>query len=381
MKFDKNSLDKPWVAYTVAACAAVLLYAAITHLYLVLRVLRAVGVLARPVFIGLILAYVLDPLARLIEKKLFPSLPRKLQRTLSVFLTLACVILFLVILTLALAPQIRDSVTMFLSNLTIYIRSLQLMLRRLNQTALGWGLDLSSLINSSDSLLNQLGSDLPGSLRDLAENFYNIGMGFAEGVVSCILAVYFLAAKDSLLNGNRRLLRALVNRTVYEKLIRFSVTCNVIMVRYIAFSLVDAIIVGMSNFVFMLIAQMPYSVLVSFLVAVFNLAPTFGPIVGGILGALFLLLVKPRYALLFLLFTLVIQTIDGYVIKPRLFGDQLGVPAVWILVSLIVFGRILGVLGILIAIPFSAITDYTYRNILLPRLERRRRERDRKGKS
>ena len=381
MKFDKNSLDKPWVAYTVAACAAVLLYAVITHLYLVLRVLHAVGVLARPVFLGLILAYVLDPLARLIEKKLFPSLPRKLQRTLSVFLTLACVILFLVILTLALAPQIRDSVTMFLSNLTIYIRSLQLMLRRLNQTALGWGLDLSSLINSSDSLLNQLGSDLPGSLRDLAENFYNIGMGFAEGVVSCILAVYFLAAKDSLLNGNRRLLRALVNRTVYEKLIRFSVTCNVIMVRYIAFSLVDAIIVGMSNFVFMLIAQMPYSVLVSFLVAVFNLAPTFGPIVGGILGALFLLLVKPRYALLFLLFTLVIQTIDGYVIKPRLFGDQLGVPAVWILVSLIVFGRILGVLGILIAIPFSAITDYTYRNILLPRLERRRRERDRKGKS
>ena len=94
--------------------------------------------------------------------------------------------------------------------------------------------------------------------------------------------------------------------------------------------------------------------------------------VGAILGAMFLFLVKPWYALWFLLFTLFIQTVDGYFIKPKLFGDQLGVPPVWILVSIIVGGRIFGVVGILLAIPLAAIADYAYQTLIIPKLEARR---------
>ncbi len=95
--------------------------------------------------------------------------------------------------------------------------------------------------------------------------------------------------------------------------------------------------------------------LISVVVAVTNLAPTFGPIAGGAVGALILLLVNPLDALWFLIFTVVLQTLDGYVIKPRLFGESLGVPAVWILITLIVGGRMFGMIGILLAIPIAAI--------------------------
>jgi hypothetical protein len=96
--------------------------------------------------------------------------------------------------------------------------------------------------------------------------------------------------------------------------------------------------------------------------------------VGAIIGAFILVLVKPWYALAFLLFTMVLQTIDGYVIKPRLFGEQLGVSSVWILISLVIGGRLIGVAGILLAIPFAAIADFVYHDYIIKRLEEQNAE-------
>ncbi|MCR5264069.1 MAG: AI-2E family transporter, partial [Clostridiales bacterium] len=88
------------------------------------------------------------------------------------------------------------------------------------------------------------------------------------------------------------------------------------------------------------------------------------------------LMVKPMHALIFLIFTLVLQTLDGYVIKPRLFGTSLGVSGLWILIAIMVFGGMFGVAGILLAIPAVAIIDLIYNSYLLPWLEKRRRKLD-----
>ena len=129
----------------------------------------------------------------------------------------------------------------------------------------------------------------------------------------------------------------------------------------------------------MVVAGMPYVAIISVVVGVTNLAPTFGPMIGAVIGAFILVLVKPWYALLFLIFTLILQTLDGYVIKPRLFGEQLGVSAVWILISLVIGGRLLGVPGILLAIPFAAIVDFVYQDYVIKWLETQNEE-HKKGK-
>ena len=131
-------------------------------------------------------------------------------------------------------------------------------------------------------------------------------------------------------------------------------------------------IIGISNAIFMKAAGMPYIVLLSVVVGVANLVPTFGPFVGGTIGAFILVLVNPWYALWFLIFTFLIQTVDGYILKPRMFGDSLGVPAVWVLVSIIVFGRIFGILGVVVSIPLAAILTYMYRSWIMIKLEKRR---------
>ena len=120
---------------------------------------------------------------------------------------------------------------------------------------------------------------------------------------------------------------------------------------------------------FMALMGMPYIGFVSFVEAITNLIPTFGPIIGAVIGALILSLVELRFAIAFLIFTTVLQLSDGYLIKPKLFGSSLGVSSLWVLIGVIVGGRMIGVAGVLLAIPAVAIFDYLYRDYLLPHVE------------
>lgn len=125
---------------------------------------------------------------------------------------------------------------------------------------------------------------------------------------------------------------------------------------------------------------MQYVGLVSVVVGVTNLVPTFGPIVGGVIGVFILLMVKPWHAVIFLIFTLILQTLDGYIIKPKLFGNTFGVSGLLILLAIVIGGKMFGILGILLAIPFAAICDYVYREIVIPQLEKKRKEPNKKNK-
>ena len=122
----------------------------------------------------------------------------------------------------------------------------------------------------------------------------------------------------------------------------------------------------------MLILRMPYVGLISVVAAVTNLIPTFGPVIRAVIGGLFLLLVKPVYAIMFIAITLVLQVADGYIIKPKLFGNSLGVSGLLILLAIVTMGNAFGIGGILLAIPVAAICDFTYREGFLPYLQRRK---------
>ena len=186
------------------------------------------------------------------------------------------------------------------------------------------------------------------------------------------LSVYMLMAKSSLKKGAKRFMRAVLPEKTFVKTMRYLKRCDGILVDYIVCSLFDSLIVGGVTAVFMTISGMQYVGMVSLLVAVTNLIPNFGPLIGGAIGAFILLLVNPIDAVTFILFVLVLQFLDGYVIKPKLFGNKLGVSGLLILASVVVCGNIWGITGILLAIPIAAILDFTVRDVILPELERRR---------
>jgi predicted PurR-regulated permease PerM len=121
---------------------------------------------------------------------------------------------------------------------------------------------------------------------------------------------------------------------------------------------------------------MAYVPLVSVLVGVTNLLPTFGPLIGGVLGAFILLMSNPWHSVWFIVFTIFLQTLDGYYIKPKLFGDTLGVSPVWILITIIVGGKMFGIIGVLLAIPFAAIFTFIYQEFIMNRLEKNKARKD-----
>ena len=255
---------------------------------------------------------------------------------------------------------------MFITNLDTYVSQLQALLNELTKFASSRNLDISSATSFGENMLNNLlsyfekasgGTNIIDTSLGIGKNIFNI-------IISCILAIYFLADKVRLQNGFKRLMRSFMSEKTYKTSGNFWARCNTILIRYIVCDLLDGLIVGLANAAFMGIMRMPYSVIVSVVVGVTNLAPTFGPIAGAVIGAFILVLVNPWYALWFLIFTIILQTMDGYVLKPKLFGGTLGVPGVYILICIIVGGRMFGVAGILLAIPFAAISDFMYHDFL-----------------
>ena len=370
----KNKIrNQKWYNNAVAILIGVVAYVALTHLGEISAALRGIGSFFEAVVIGCVIAYLVNPLAVILEKNIFKGIKRQpLRWMISVFVAMFLVLAVIVILFIMLIPQLIESVSLLVSNMDGYIKSLNDLIMGLEIP----GVDIQSQFNeflaSSEDLIKTGTQFLTTSLKSILTASRGIGKNIVNVFLALILSVYLLGSRDSLKAGSKRLLKALLPDRGYNYTVTFLKRCNNILVRYIIFSLLDAAIIGGVNAVFMATAGMQYVGLVSVVVGVTNLIPSFGPVIGGAIGGFILLLVNPWHALMFIGFTCVLQTLDGYVIKPKLFGDSLGVSGLLILISIIVFGNIMGVIGILLAIPLAAIIDFSYEEYLLPYLERRK---------
>ena len=380
-------LDSRWKTYAAALCTAVVLYVILAHLNVLGKGIAALFSYVQPVILGLVIAYILNPF----DKALYNSLFRKMRErrehlawNLSTALTIVLFLVLIILLFVALIPQLIDSVTTLISNIGLYAKNISDFLDMVQEKAASFNIDINDIMNAGQGLLTSITEKLTNSSSGaggVLNTVTNIGSGVMNAVISFIIAIYFLLDKKNMKGGLKHLVQLCLSDRQYPQVASFWSRCNRILIRFIVCELLDACIVGAANFVFMTIGRMPYSVLISVVVGVTNLAPTFGPIAGGAIGAFILVLDNPWNALGFLIFTVILQTVDGYVIKPKLYGGSLGIPGIWILISIIVCGRMWGVVGILIGIPLAAIIDFIYHDYILVQLQRAKKRRAGKAES
>lgn len=385
MKLGGKWTKKRWVSYTIATCSAVVLYMILSHIGGLFSGIGSLYAYIKPVVSGIIVAYIFNPLANVFNDKVFRKMKKeKAKWGLSVACALIVIILAIVLLFVALIPQLIDSVTTFTDNVDGYVATLQGVLREVEKEDPSGllGVEITQIASFGDNILDKIGdyfennmANVTSTIGSLATTTANIGKGVFDAVIAFILAIYLLLDKNRLINGISRFTGLIMKPENHKNTGIFVKRCNDIIIRYISFDIVDGIIVGVVNLIFMLAAGIPYSVLISVIVGVTNLAPTFGPIVGCLIGAFILVLVNPWFALTFIIFTIILQTVDGYILKPRLFGESLGVSPLMILISIVLGGRLFGVAGILLAIPFAAIIDFIWRDYILKRLEERQLKR------
>ena len=365
--------DKKWFNGAVIACIGVAFYVLLTHLG---PVLSAVGKFLgsfRSIFIAVIFAYILNPFAKFFYYRVFKKMKLGKRRwALSVIVAFLTALILLGLLIGMLVPPLVQSIRQFSENYDSYAEKL---------IALIDGSPLSSVISTerlhtfSKNALTSVQNYVRENARTILSSAANSGKRVLSFLISLILAVCFLMNKVNALKGIRRLIRSLIiRRETREELLNGLRRCDTILVSYIGQSLLDALIVGAANAIFMALCGMKYIGLVSVIIAATNLIPTFGPVIGAVIGAFFLVLVNPWHALLFLGFTVLLQIVDAYILKPKLFSNSLGVPGLLILVSVIIFGNLFGAIGMLLAIPAAAILSFLYHEYLLPRQERRKQQ-------
>ncbi len=382
MNFRPEKPNRQWTTYALALCVAVLFYVILTHLGVIFRYIGTFLGFFSVVFWGLVIAYILDPFVKFLQKTLCKNIKKEqANRSLSVFLALVVVLAFIVLLFVALIPQIVSSIVRVYENIDTYSGGLAALAETINESDFPFRVDLSKLASVGDNLIEMIKNFLQTHSETIVMTSVNIGSGVVNFIIEIILAIYMLADKVRLKQGARRLFHLLTDDRQYEELSNFWGRCHQILLRYIGFDLLDGLVVGCINGCFMALVGMDYGVLISVIVGVTNLAPTFGPVVGCVIGAFILVLVNPWHALIFIIFTICLQIFDGYIFKPRLFGDTLGVPAVWILIAIVVGAKMFGVLGILIAIPFAAIVDFIYQDYICVKLQERKDTRQKKSLS
>ncbi len=378
MRKFRNLVKNHTSVFVFAALAAGILCVVITG-YVIFSNIGAIGgflsAVARvlsPVIIGLVTAYIIDPLVEFFEEKVLRRMKNaKTRRTVSTVIALVLVLALLGLFVGTLIPSLISSILMLIDNAEGYYKTIEDVAEKINGIGFGLNINLEAIENSVNNFLGNIVNNLSENFSSVLDTTKNIGASLVNALMGVILAVYFLFSKRYLLAGVERLRRAVWTPKQYDEKTRFWNRCNDIFTQYIGWNIIDAIIIGMSNAVFMLLLGMPYAPLVSFVVGVANLIPTFGPIIGAVVGALLLVLVKPSYALWFLVFTVAIQTLDAYVIKPRLFSSSFGISAVLTLVSITVGSKLFGIVGVLLAIPVAAILSFVYDERLIPWLQKK----------
>ena len=354
----------------IIACSAVLFYVILTNLVPIWDTITMIVGFFSPLIFGCILAYIINPLAKSLFEKPFKKIKNERGRwVLSVVLALIIVIMVLGFMLGTLIPQLFDSIKTFSSNLDGYVVTMRVVFKRWQISRY---IDVDKFLDSSENLWKIVIDYVKDNIGNIVDASAGVGKSLVNWALGFILSIYLLIAKNQVKSFFATFFRALLPTKRYDGFRSFLCRCDGILSHYITYSLIEGILIGITNAIFMAVMRMQYIGMISVVVGVTNLIPTFGPIIGGLIGAFILLLIKPWHALAFIIFTLVLQTVDGYVVKPNLFGDSLGVSGLLILATIIIGGKMFGVVGILLAIPFAAILDFLYKDYFIVALQARR---------
>ncbi|MPL94855.1 hypothetical protein SDC9_41013 [bioreactor metagenome] len=329
----------------------------------------------KPFIIAFCMAFILNLPMTFFENKVFNLLDkqksgyvRKLKRPLSILATFITVIGLVIALALFVIPELISSISTLLNAVPDYIRSFEKIINQYISSAEILQNAYDTLITTWKELLTIVGGLLTTSLTSILTTTISITSGVVNFALSIVLTIYMLASKETLLYHSKKMLYAFVSKPLSDKLIRVVRLSNITFSKFITGQCIEAVILGFLCFLGMNIFSMPYSLLVSVLVGVTALIPVFGAFIGTIPSVFLILLINPMQALWFIVFILCLQQFEGNVIYPKVVGNSVGLPAIWVMLAMLVGGSTLGLIGMLIGIPvfsvaYQLIREYTNKRL------------------
>ena len=384
-RWDKKYLYWGVTAFCVIACA-ILFYMALNYIGLVGKALRSLVTILSPFIWGLVISYLLNPLVRTLEKKLFGPLCRRiyakskrsngegLARGLSVLFSEIFMLAIVTGLFFLIIPQLYSSIETIIVNSPVYIDKLTTwatkmltdfpelrsyvtqMLGDINQDLMSWL--QTSVLPGLGSLLSNVGT----GVKYVVTGVYNL-------VIGIIVSVYILSDSETFTANAKRILYSLLTPEMAKKLLEGLDFTDRTFVGFLNGKLLDSAIIGLICYIVCAILDMPYALLVSVLVGVTNIIPFFGPFIGAVPSALVILMVSPLKCLIFVIFVIILQQVDGNIIGPKILGSSVGINGFWVMFSILGAG-LFGFWGMLLGVPVFVVI-YTAVNSAIDRKLRR----------
>lgn len=331
------------------------------------------GVLS-PVLIGFVIAFLLnrpsDFFERLIMKIKFFANHKKTAHAIGVFVAFVIFIALIVLFLYLLVPGVIESVGGITQDIPKYAQSVDKVLSDLSKNeSIGQvfkfiGIDVTQT-NSISSIVSQFWTEITALVQSFTGALFgfivNTGLFLYNFVLGLFFSIYMLLFKDQLKSQLRVMSKNIFRRSHYRLMFFVDITDDMFY-KFIVGKGICSLAVGILTFAVCSLLGFKYSPLISLIIAVTNMIPTFGPFIGAIPAILLSLMTAPVFALYMVIIIIGLQLVDGNILGPRVLGESMGLNGFWIMFSIIVMGALFGVMGMLIAAPLFGVLRILIKN-------------------
>lgn len=371
MEFNKKNIQT--LILIIFAC--ILFYLGVKNIGLVMTALGQLIDIIFPFILGAAIAFIINvPMSR-VEYWLFHN-TGKLQRgrrIVSFVVTLALVVGIIVIAMYIIIPQLGETLMAIAAQMPVAFRAAE-----------SWIYSHMHYIVLAEDIIDQLAVDwgeivqkLSVVMQDAAASMLNSGIGVVNNIISAVVtffigfvfSVYLLMAKEKLACQGKQIIYALFRERSAERILYVLSLTSKTFSKFISGQCLEACILGFMFFVVMTVLKMPYAMLISVLIAFTALIPMVGAFIGCVVGVLLILMVSPVKALIFLVTFLVLQQLEGNLVYPRVVGNSVGLPSIWVLVAITIGGNLMGVAGMILFIPICSVMYALFRLYVKNRLK------------
>ena len=356
--------------FSISGILVVAFYTLINNVEPLFGVLQAIFVALSPFIYGIGIAFLLNPLRKIIEYSWLgkTKLKPRTKKIIASFGALFIGIIMLFVFFSILIPQMISSIQTFLSSFEGYVDSARNFFESNNFFSDDLLKTLNPVIDKGVSMLGDWVSNLASSLNAILMYSVIFAKSVMNFLIGMIIALYILLDEVNLKRQMKKVLYALLPEKTTKGILRTTrLTINTFN-SFVAGKAVDSLIIGILCYIILSFMKMPYTPLISVVVGVTNMIPVFGPFLGAVPSILILLLVDPFKALEFSIFILILQQVDGNIIGPRILGGAVGLPTLYVMFAIIIGGALFGIVGMFIGVPvfsviFVLVSEFIHRQL------------------
>lgn len=332
---------------------------------------------------GFAVAYILNPILnfyeRLFETLFQGKLKSRPSRVLSLVFTYITAGVILTMFFHIVIPQVTASVTGLASQVKDWLPRVEEWVYGLIEKydVKNWSLSefeqglIDKLFAAAEQFVKNLTTTATTAITVVAQTAVSITNVVINTILALLISVYLLFGKETFLAQIKKLFTALLPGDLLRLARRMVLKSHQIFSGFIGGKLLDSCIIGVLCFAAMSLLGWPYAMLISVIVGITNVIPFFGPFIGAVPSILIMMISSPKLALFLAILILVLQQLDGNIIGPKILGDSIGLPPLWVIFAITFFGSVWGILGMFIGVPTFAVIYYMIREWTAWRLEKK----------